>query len=121
MTTSRQPSPKRNRRQGTGRAEKPLLLAAGDRNPAALNARFQTAIKRGRPLCVDASAVDELSTAAVQVLLSAALLAQKRELTFRVVAASRPVIDAFVELGLDEWLEAWRNDADTTNDKSRGA
>lgn len=91
-----------------------LALAVREANPAALKQRFEKAIEQGRPLCVDAGAVDALSTADVQILLAAAMAARARALEFRVVAPSTPFVAAFDDLGLREILESWCGEGDAS-------
>jgi len=96
-----------------------FTLAVKQADAGEMKRRFQEALKRQRRLCVDAGAVAGLSTADVQVLLSAAALAQTRELPFRVVAASSPFVEAFEQLGLRAALDAWRGDLGSSASSGR--
>lgn len=65
---------------------------------------LQERMAAGDPMVIDASQVDRVSTASLQVLLAAARSAAARDIAFRISAASDALIEALDDLGLNGTL-----------------
>lgn len=78
-----------------------ILPATLDRLAAeSLCRTLQDGLLAGRPLQLDGSGVERVSTACLQVLLAAARSAAAREVPFAVTAPSDALIEALADLGL---------------------
>lgn len=81
------------------------------RAATALRDGLQKALKRGRPVIVDAAQVDRLSTPCIQVLLAAGRDAGTGSCRMMLAQASDPFVAAFSDLGLFADLMSWQAEA----------
>jgi anti-anti-sigma regulatory factor len=81
------------------------------RAATALRDGLQKALKRGRPVIVDAAQVDRLSTPCIQVLLAAGRHAESASCRLVLAQASDPFIAAFGDLGLFADIMRWQAEA----------
>lgn len=72
---------------------------------AELRQQLQAALAGGAPLALDLSAVTEVDTSGVQLLLAAAATARQRATELRLVAPSAALRDTLGLLGLHALLE----------------
>jgi chemotaxis protein CheX len=72
---------------------------------------LQKALKRGKPVVVDAAQVDRLSTPCIQVLLAASKSAEAGSVRIVLAQASDPFVAAFGDLGLFAALMSWQAEA----------
>src|SRR5262249_61613596 len=71
----------------------------------------QKALKRGKPVVLDAAQVDRLSTPCIQVLLAAGKSAEAGGGRVILAQASDAFVTAFSDLGLFAALMSWQADA----------
>jgi anti-anti-sigma regulatory factor len=88
-----------------------LRVALEDADAVALKRRLESALKQGRYIEIDASALAGLTTAGVQVLLAAAADAEARHVQFRLIGGGPLIVDAFGELGLADKVASWLDPA----------
>lgn len=81
------------------------------RAAAALREGLQKAVKRGKPVIVDAAQVDRLSTPCIQVLLAAGKGAEGNACRIVLAQASDAFVAAFSDLGLFANLMSWQAEA----------
>ena len=81
------------------------------RAAASLREGLQKALKRGKPVIVDAAQVDRLSTPCIQVLLAAGKSAEGGAGRIILAQASDAFVAAFSDLGLFANLMSWQADA----------
>lgn len=81
-----------------------VKLASDETDAAALKRYLETAMAKNRDLAIDSGAVTALTTAGVQVLLAAAASAEAKHLQLTLTAKSPALSEAFVDLGLAEFL-----------------
>jgi anti-anti-sigma regulatory factor len=72
---------------------------------------LQKALKRGKPLILDAAQVDRLSTPCIQVLLAAGKSAEGADNPMVLAHASDAFVAAFTDLGLFADLMSWQDAA----------
>jgi chemotaxis protein CheX len=75
---------------------------------APLASMLQQALGLKKRLCLEASHVQRLSTACIQVLIAADFYAQEHECDYILVHPSPAAIAAMTDLGLAEWLDSRR-------------
>lgn len=73
-----------------------------------LKEQLQAALKVGRPVVIDASLVERVSTACVQILSAFALTAAEAGTPVKLVLPSQSLRDAFESLGLGASLQQWK-------------
>jgi len=85
----------------------------GARYPRASPLRdgLQKALKRGKPIVLDAAQVDRLSTPCIQVLLAAGKSAEAAAGRIVLAQASDAFVAAFSDLGLFANLMSWQAEA----------
>jgi chemotaxis protein CheX len=71
---------------------------------------LQRRLAAGEPLLIDGSLVERVSTASLQVLLSAARSAAARDVAFRLSGASEALIEALDDLALTGLLPGVESD-----------
>ena len=76
-----------------------------------LRDRLQKALKRGKPILLDAAQVDRLSTPCIQVLLAAGKSAEAGAGRIVLAEASDAFVAAFGDLGLFAALMSWQAEA----------
>jgi chemotaxis protein CheX len=81
------------------------------RAAVALREGLQKALKRGKPVIVDAAQVDRLSTPCIQVLLAAGKTAEGSGCRIVLAQASDAFVAAFSDLGLFANLMSWQAEA----------
>ena len=81
------------------------------RAAAPLRDGLQTALKRGKPVVLDAAQVDRLSTPCIQVLLAAGKSAEAGSCRIQLAQVSDAFVAAFSDLGLFAALMSWQADA----------
>jgi anti-anti-sigma regulatory factor len=81
------------------------------RAAAALRDGLQKALKRGKPVIVDAAQVDRVSTPCIQVLLAAGKSAEGGACRIVLAQASDAFVTAFSDLGLFAKLMSWQAEA----------
>jgi anti-anti-sigma regulatory factor len=64
-------------------------------------------LENGKPLRLEAAAVERVSTACIQVLLAGGAAFKEAGLGFRVQQPSETLVAALGDLGLGNWLEEW--------------
>jgi chemotaxis protein CheX len=72
---------------------------------------LQKAMKRGKPIVLDAALVDRLSTPCIQVLLAAGKSAEGAAARIVLAQASDAFVAAFSDLGLFANLMSWQAEA----------
>ena len=72
---------------------------------------LQKALKRGKPIVLDAAQVDRLSTPCIQVLLAAGKTAEAGGGRIQLAQASDAFVAAFSDLGLFAALMSWQAEA----------
>lgn len=80
-----------------------LDMRATDR----LKQAFEKALVKGRQIKIDASSVERLSTACIQILIAATVAMTKAGIPFTLMRPSETFIESFNDLGLDSVLSQW--------------
>ncbi len=78
------------------------------RASAPLKNSFAEVLALGKPLVMDASKAETLSTPCIQVILSATRELEKGDITFSLTPPSDAFVDAFDDLGLFSVLMKWK-------------
>ena len=97
----------------TGKKESRITLGPvlDIRAASPLRDSLQKALKRGKPIVLDAALVDRLSTPCVQVLLAAGKSAEAAAGRIVLEQASDAFVAAFSDLGLYANLMSWQPEA----------